>query len=393
MKFGVPKRLTVAQIESLKPSSVRQEYSDGGSALRLVVFPSGIKSWAYRFRAKGRTRKLTLGRYPAIDLKDARLLANEALLKVAMGEDPATEKQDSVHAKAETIRCLVPEYIEKWQKPRNRTWAETESSLLRVLVIPLGHMKVHDIKQRDIVVALDGKNRRTLANVKRFFNWCCEQGLIEASPAQAVRSPDPVSTRDRVLSDKEISVLFTVLPKLGSPWSAILELLLLTGQRRGEVAEATWDEINLDLRIWQIGKHRAKNGRTHAIPLSPRAVEVISGLSSREEGGFLFPADRRGRGAASGFSKIKRRLDALIIEHLASCDQNASVEPWRIHDLRRTAATGMARLGTPPHVVEAILNHSAGKISGVAAIYNRFDYAREKQAAMDDWADFLAELK
>ncbi|MEL6827491.1 MAG: integrase arm-type DNA-binding domain-containing protein [Pseudomonadota bacterium] len=385
-----PRRLTVAQIEAIKPSETRSEISDGGSALRLVVFPSGVKSWVVRFRSNGRTRKLTLGRYPSICLKDARLLANETMIKIARGDDPAREKQETAKAKKETIEMLVPLYIEKWQLPRNRTWAEVESCLNRVLVKPLGKKSIHTIRRRDLICTLDGRNRRTLANVKRFFAWCCEQDIIQTSPATAIRCADPIVHRDRVLDDVELRAFFLALGELGSPWAEILELLILTGQRRGEVAEADWSEFDFERHVWTIPKARAKNGRAHSVPLSDRAWKLVSALPSRGNAGFLFPADHDGVGAASGFSKVKRRLDTIMSEQLSGSDE---LKSWRIHDLRRTAATGMARLGTAPHIVEAVLNHSTGTVSGVAAIYNRFDYADEKRSALERWARSLHELR
>lgn len=384
-----PKRLTVARIEAAQPDHERYEISDGGSALRLIVFPTGSKSWALRFRVRGRLRKLTLGRYPEMTLKDARLAAGEALAMAAKGGDPAEAKQQAKAEERDTVARLVPLHIEQWQKPRNRTWQEVDRSLHRVLVPAFGAWNVRDIKRRDLIRALGGCNRRVLANVKRFFSWCVEQDLIEASPAAAIRPADPLVARDRVLADDEVRAFLKSLPELGEPWAAILELLLLTGQRRSEVSEAVWSEIDLAERGWNIPKERAKNGRAHFVPLSVRAHAIIDTLPSRKEKGFLFPADRGGTGTASGFTRVKRRLDKLMLGHLRKDDPDAELTPWRIHDLRRTAATGMARLGHPPHVVEAVLNHASGRISGVAAIYNRFNYADEKRTALQDWARFL----
>lgn len=388
----VTRRLTAADIDAAKPRRERYEISDGGSPLRLVVSPTGAKSWAVRFRVGGQTRKLTLGRYPSITLKDARLAASEALTKAAKGTDPTEEKRRAKADQAETVSKLVPLYIEKWQRPRNRTWTQVEGSLTRTLVRSFGSRNIRTIRRRDLIRVLDGKDRRTHANVKHFFGWCVERDLIESSPALGIRCAEPIVSRERVLTDSELRAFFAGLPDLGDPWASIFELLILTAQRRGEVAGALWSEIDIQGRGWTLSKDRVKNGRTHYVPLARRAFDIVSSLPSRGASGFLFPADRGGIGSAAGFTRIKRRLDALMLKHLRRTSPDAELPNWHIHDLRRTAATGMAREGVPPHVVEAVLNHSAGQISGVAAIYNRFDYAREKRSALELWAGALGRI-
>ncbi|MBU3922021.1 site-specific integrase [Hyphomonas sp.] len=391
-RSGGIRRLTAAEIDAAKPRAQRYEISDGRSPLRLVVFPTGAKSWAVRYRVSGRQRKLTLGKYPAITLKDARLAASDTVSKAAQGIDLAGQKQRAKIDQAETVRALAARYIENWQKPRNRTWKAAEHSLNQALVRPLGPYLIRDVTRRDLIRVLEGKHRRTMACVQKFFRWTVEQGVLAASPADGIRCAAPINSRDRVLSDQEIRAFFAVLHELGDPWASMFELLILTGQRRGEVAGAVWSEIDLQERAWTLPKERVKNSRSHHVPLSRRAHEIVSTLSSKGKSNFLFPADRGGIGTASGFTRIKRRLDALMLEHLRKSSQLAELPNWTIHDLRRTAATGMAREGVPPHVVEAVLNHSSGRISGVAAIYNRFDYGKEKRAALEMWSAALGRI-
>jgi integrase len=181
---------------------------------------------------------------------------------------------------------------------------------------------------------------------------------------------------------------------MGPPWSEVYELLLLTAQRRSEVAEAGWSEFDLDGALWTIPAERSKNGLAHLVPLAPRAVEILRKLPSKEAGGLLFPADRSGEGAVSGFSKAKVRLDRIMLEKLqggalARGEDLRRVElgPWVVHDLRRTAASGMARLGHGIHVVERALNHTQGATTGgLIRVYQKHDFLAERRAALEAWA-------
>jgi integrase len=194
-----------------------------------------------------------------------------------------------------------------------------------------------------------------------------------------VRPPVAERSRDRVLTDDEIVAFWRAAEAIGEPFGPLYRLLLLTGQRLREAAGMRDAEISGD--VWTIPAARAKNSEAHAVPLSTAAQGVLAGVRRIKGAGYVFTTN--GSSAVSGFAKAKARLDKAMGE---------GVEPFVIHDLRRTAASGMARLGIPPHVVEAVLNHRTGTVSGVARVYNRFTYEAEKRAALESWGRYVLEL-
>jgi integrase len=403
--------LTDIEIRKLPIPAARKEHVDKGKGavrgLRLIVQPSGEKSWAVRYRFRGRNRKLTIGSYPAVSLAEARRRATEALGKIAGGVDPgATKIADRATAKAEQeaeadrVETVARSFFERYVK-RNvgDGWGRETERLLRVEILPkLGAKRIGNVSKRHIFDLLDGivdrgspiTANRTLAALRRMFNWTVERGIIAVSPCSGVKAPAAEKSRDRVLSDDEIKLAWQAFETIGHPFGPIAKLLLLTAGRRDEIASARWSEIDLAGRTITIAKERSKNGVAHEIPLSDAAIEIISGLRriGDRRDGFLFTTT--GRTAVSGFSKAKDEIDAAIVKSLSpgGLDPETVEAPphWTLHDLRRTAASGMAGLGIPPHVVEAILNHKSGTIKGVAAIYNRYSYASEKRAALDAWS-------
>jgi integrase len=190
--------------------------------------------------------------------------------------------------------------------------------------------------------------------------------------------PMKESARDRVLSDDEIGKLIAFAQSDGYPFGAIYQLLLLTGQRRGEVSAMRWSELDLNRRIWMIPSDRAKNGHAHEVPLSDFVLRILREVPRFLHSDFVFTTS--GRSPVSGFGRAKRRYEHAL-----------GASDWRVHDLRRTAASGMARLGIPPHVIEKVLNHRTGIISGVAAIYNRYGYIEEKRDALGRWGEWVLE--
>ena len=221
--------------------------------------------------------------------------------------------------------------------------------------------------------------------------------MIPASPVAGLKAPTSEAARDRVLSNEEIVYFWKGCEALGWPFGPMFRLLLLTAQRRDEVGGAEWREIDLDKRMWTIPRERAKNDRTHEVHLSELALEIISELPkisrSRADGvgselsPYLFTTN--GDRPASGFSKAKDRLDQFMLDQLGAeleaggrDPDKACIEGWILHDLRRTAATGMAKLNIAPHVVDRILNHVSGTIRGVAAVYNRHAYLEERKSAL-----------
>lgn len=382
-------RLTVKAVEAMRPATDRREIPDDYMAgLYLVIQPSGARSWAVRYRHQGVSRKHTLGSYPAIDLKAARGLAGKALRAVAEGRDPGREKILARSAKADGVEHIVEEFLERHvrRSTRPRTAQEYER-LLRQHVLPHWRCRmVHEITRRDVLNALDRVvdggapivANRVLAVVRKFFNWCVARDIIVTSPCVGVKAPTVERSRDRVLSDEELRLVWKAADKVGYPFGPLVQMLALTGQRRDEVAKIKWEELDFEQRLWTLPRERVKADRSHEVPLSDAALGVLNAVPRRTGSPLVFTVN--GASAVSGYSKAKYRLDALL---------PADMPSWRLHDLRRTCATGLAKLGVPVHVTEAVLNHRSGKISGIAAVYNRHDYKDEKIQALEAWGRHL----
>jgi integrase len=422
------KDLTVKALENLRPGPARREVPDGHTrGLFYVLQPTGAASWAYRYRFAGKTKKLTLGPYPALDLKASRQMASEAAQTLARGDDPAAAKQvakvtaraAAVEAKRaaeperDLIETVVASFIERYAKKqtREKTWRETERILNREIVEPWRGRRLSAIKRADVHDLLDKivdrgspiLANRALVALRRMCSWAVERGLLEVSPCDKVRAPSAETSRDRVLTDDEIRAAWAAFEGVGWPFGPLAQLLLLTAQRLREVGEARWSEIDFATKTWTIPKERSKNGLAHEVPLSEAALRILDALPRVETGrrppaGFIFTAN--GHSAVSGFSRAKEAFDKAMLGALRKVakgrgDDPAKVEApgrWVMHDLRRSAASGMAGLGIAPHVVEAVLNHKSGSIKGVAAVYNRYNYGAEKRAALEAWGRYLDAL-
>jgi integrase len=222
---------------------------------------------------------------------------------------------------------------------------------------------------------------RLLVHVKRLFKWAVGRGLVAASPAAHVEAPSPKVERERVLADLELRAVWQGCDRLGWPFGPLVQLMLLTGQREGEVAAMRWSDLDLDAATWTLASAQTKAGRAHLVPLSVAAVGILR--AQPDLGGFVFPGRRTdGARPVCGFSKAKVRLDKLC-----------GVNGWVFHDLRRSAATVMAQLRIEPHVVEKILNHSGAGVAGpMGKIYQRYDYLDERRDALELWATTLMRI-
>jgi len=405
------KSLTIKALENLKPSATRREVPDGHTrGLFFVLQPSGAASWAYRYRLAGKSRKLTIGPYPNIGLTAARKLASDAANVIARGDDPAAKKQAAKIAAREAasetgdlVENVVEAFIARHAKPNTRDWRETQRLLTKEAVSQWRGRRLGDIGRADVHRLLDGivdrgapvGANRTFAQVRKMCRWAVERGIIERSPCDGVRPPSAEKTRDRVLSDEELRLIWRACDAIAWPFGPLVKLLMLTSARIGEVAEMTWAEVDAKAKTWTIPKERAKNRVAHEIPLSAPALAIIETLprvsGSKGAPGFVFTTT--GQTPVSGFSRAKANIDKAILDALreAATDPEKIEAPdhWTYHDLRRTSASGMAGLGIAPHVIEAVLNHRSGVIRGVGAIYNRYSYSTEKRAALKVWARHL----
>lgn len=382
-------KLTAKYVENIKPPEKGrlQLWDTALPGFGLRVSEKGKKTWVVMYRSRGRQRRMTLGRYPTFSLAEARDEARTALRSLEQGVDPAEEKLAAKRRPEATFTDVVEQFIELYAKPKNRGWKETRRILHKNVVPRIGHYALHEVERRYVIDILDAivargsptQANRVLAHVRKLFNWALDRGMVETNPVFGLKPPAKEESRDRVLSDDELKRLWTVWDEIEWPFGQLFKLLLLTGQRRNEVATMRWSNIDFANMTWTIPREIAKNDRTHGVPLSDLALEIIESAPCIGNRDLIFSTT--GRTSVSGFSKAKK-----------ACDIGASVHEWRTHDLRRTCASGMARSGIPPHVVEKILNHSSGTISGVAAVYNRYGYEEEKRAALNTWSQYLQRL-
>jgi integrase len=386
-------RLTIRSVEAMKPKPVRQEVPDSFlPGLYLIQQPSGAKGWAIRYRHHGQSRKLTLGGYPALGLKDARELGAKALRAVAEGRDPAREKILARSTKDDSIEHIVEQFLERHVRRSNRPRPAQETErLLRQHVLPRwrGRM-VREIARRDVLEILDRvvdsgapiAANRVFAATRKLFNWCVARDILAVSPCAGVKPPTAERARDRVLTDDELRLLWQAADKLGGTFGPLVKLLALTGQRRDEVARMRWKEVDIENRVWTLPPARTKNNQAHEVPLSNAALAVLQKVPRIKESPFVLTTNG-GASPASGYSKNKRRLDALL---------PADIPAWRLHDLRRTCASGMARLGINLPVIEKVLNHASGSFAGIVGVYQRHSFADEKRQALETWGNFVAAL-
>ncbi|MGO9629740.1 MAG: tyrosine-type recombinase/integrase, partial [Xanthobacteraceae bacterium] len=355
-------------------------YWDAGlPGFGVKVTPKGRKVFLVMYRLAGagsRLRKYTIGPYGRITLPMAKAQAQKIFAARLDGRDPAEEKKQSrrrlvVDRVDDLVETFIREHVAKIGTNRRIT------SLLRRDVVPYwGAKSIHEIKKRDVsdLISLIAQrnahaSHRLLKTLKTFFRWCVGRAVIDFSPAEGISAPYREVSRDRVLTDQELAAIILSARRMSPPYGRIVEFLALTGQRREEVAQLKWDELDEKTRTWTIPGSRTKNKKAHIVHLSEPAWKVIEACSGQP---YVF-------GTATGkrfqqFGRGKRAIDKLC-----------GVAGWRLHDLRRTIVSGMARLGIPPHVADKILNHQAGTISGVAAVYQRHDFLVERKEALDRW--------
>lgn len=391
------KALTSKAAEAAKPAKNRQEIPDGiVSGLYLVVQPSGTKSWALRYRFTGRPAKLTLGRFSptgdgGLSVADARSAAGDWLEKIERGENPAAAKQEAKAARLEG-RNKIANLLDQFEK-RHLSKLRSRKQVRQLLdkhVVPVwGEMDVTTITRRDVTDLLDQvaeksggvTANRVLAHIRKFMAWCLSRAIIEINPAAGVEKPAKEKSRDRFLSDEEIRLFWEACKKEGQPFGTIGKLLLLTGQRKSEVTEITDAEIKGD--VWHLSPERTKNGRAHDVPLLKAAKAILDSVVRKESAaGYLFTTN--GRTPVSGFNKPTNRIRERMNKAAGR-----ELPDWKLHDLRTTCATGLARLGIPVRHTEAVLNHVSGTGGGIVAVYQRYDYMDEKREALELWAQAI----
>ena len=406
------KRLTDASINSLPNPAARREIPAGITGLYLVVQPSGVKSWAVRYRFNGKPIKMVLGRYPMMTLADANAAAVATLRDVALGNNPAA---DALMAKAikgeiETDRrnkmdTLVAEYHRR-ALSKLKSGNQALDFLTRLALQPweakgIKHggwadsdiQSIHKRDVRELVEKISDSGRdvsanRVLAHLSAFFNWAVRRDVIEANPASNVARAVKEVGRERFLSEEEIKLFWQACDRVGQPFGVLFKVMLLTGQRRSEVAGMT--DAELDGAMWTLDGSRTKNGRAHTVPLSGPVTDLLNSVVRYPSSPFIFTTT--GKTPVSGFSKSFATLCAAMLELGQRSSPPIDIAPWRLHDLRRTCATGLASLRVPVRVTEAALNHVSGTGGGIVALYQKHDFADERREALDAWAACVMDL-
>lgn len=399
-------RFTDRSIAALKAKADRYEvWEPNRTGLGVRVSPAGRRTFIYMYRFQGRPRRMTLGTYPAMGLGTARVKHAQAKAALEKGADPgaAHVEQRRAARQAETVKDLADEYLVKWAKPRKRSAAEDERILNKDVLPEWGKRKAKDIARRDVILLLDKivergspiQANRTLAVVRKMFNFAISRDILDATPVAMVKAPAKENQRERTLSSDEIKALWAGLDRADmSPAVRLaLRLELATAQRKGEVVGARRAELDMAENVWTIPAERSKNGKAHRVPLSPFAVDIINqaialadtqaearagrlGLSEIAEPEWLFPSPRDGR-----------PITPESVNHaLRNARSTIGIEDVTPHDLRRSAASAMASLGINRLVISKVLNHVE---TGVTAVYDRHGYDQEKRHALDTWAAHL----
>ena len=386
-------KFTDLGVQALKPKAKRYDVREG-DGFTLRVNTSGKKVWCYIYTIDGEKKRMTLGKYPAMSLADARDEHATAKKLVDKGVDPAIEqaRQKRERQLAPTVNDFIEEYIRDYALPKKRTWKADQQMLEKNVGKEIGKLKLKDVTKRDLVLLLKkvmarGAQRqanKVLAATRKMFNYAVAQGLLDISPCLGIEPPGEEKSKDRVLSPEEIRSFWTELPKTNMPESYIkaLRMVLITAIRPGEAGGI--DKAEIDGRWLTIPVARMKNERDHRVYLSDLAMEVL-GIKTTDderekEAGPLLAGPTSGKALDSSAmgKSLKRYLKKLGLDHFTP------------HDLRRTATTGLAEIGIEPHIVDKILSHTDQSVKGKH--YDMYSYDREKQHALDAWAKHLRKI-
>lgn len=365
--------LTDAKVAAIKPPAAGQEeHRDTKvTGLRLRVGTSGKKTWTVRARAGEKIINKKIGTYPAMKLGAARTAAEKLLAAIA--KDGTTDAIDR------TFGAAAEAWIEKVAKPKNSSWKLQERRLEMHVLPHWRDRKLATITRADVRDLVEGAEGDVLPNriltlVKTIFRYALSRDWLDASPVEGLAKPKSEAERDRVLTMEEAAAVWKAAGLLGFPFGHFIQTLELTAQRRTEVARMRWADVDLDGATWVIPGKETKSGRTQLVPLSGPVVAILK--SAPQLGEYAFTHD--GETPISGYAKAKTRLDNFIAA------AGVAMEPWRLHDLRRTAATHMVRLGVSEDVVGRVLNHAPKGVT--AKVYALHTYAPEKRSALDRWA-------
>jgi len=376
--------ITAAAATKFKAKGEREDHFDSSHpGLALRVSKTGRKVWVYFYRivnGQVHQRRLILGIYPAMDVAAAHEAWRKAFDLVQAGRDPAVA---DTNLPVMSFVGVFEEWIKRDQS-KNRSGKRIEERFRNHILKAWEGRLITDIDRRaclDVVDTIAERghvvlSRRVFSNLHRLFVWAISRGIIETNPLQHAEKPGSETSRDRVLTDAELVKVWNAADKLSPSYRDVFKLLVLTGARKQEIAALTWAE--LDDGIVTLEGERTKNGKPHIIPLSSAARSIIAAVTKRHDS-YVFPTVNNT--PAGNFTKAKVILD-----------RESGVTDWVMHDLRRTVATGLQKLGVALTVTEAILGHSGGSRGGIVGVYQRHDYATEKAAALEAWGAYVTAL-
>ncbi|MBG0800775.1 tyrosine-type recombinase/integrase [Methylocystis sp. H4A] len=402
------KPLTTKAVLALKPRIKPYEIRDPGiTGAYVVVSPSGAFSYVLRYRFAGAKKKLTIGRFdPATGLADVRARAHAALADLAKARrdpsaiDPASAKTQARREAREAARTAKREaeqgrhdevgHVVALFAKRHLSGLRTGAAVARVLEREVaGRWKgkrLGEISRADIHDMLDTvgdrapvQAARLKAYLSKLFKWARSRGMVEHNPVEEIDRPNVERTRDRVLDDAELRLVWKAAGSFGFPFGPITQMLILSGQRLGEVAGMRWSELDFDKKVWRLPAERVKNNRAHEIPLTAQMLAILDALPRIANRDLVFSTT--GATPVSGFSRFKKNLDSAV----ARLNDGKPLAPWRLHDIRRTCASGMAALDVNLPVIEKILNHVSGSFGGIVGVYQRHSFADEKREALNRW--------
>jgi integrase len=439
---------TDRQFKALRPKAHEYSVGDAGAGtggnLRVIVKPSGTKTWVYFYSFKGRQEKLTIGQ---LGLAEARAEVDKARILIREGTSPAHAKQalktamrgtESRRREArkerpspalapaspraeggpiDAFETVVALYLESYAQRRKRHWRESERLLRQKALAKLNGRRLSETPPADFDAVLAPLWREAPIGTARLHSelssmcaWACGQKRpkrLKPGERQHIEPPAELVTtlggrnpfagvgkkgaesppRERTLTDRELSLVWQASDALGFPYRDVVRLLILTGQRRGEVSGLNWGEIDLTAGVWNLPPARVKNKESHIVPLSPCAVRLLRTVPrfarTRGQVDHVF-----GLTPPTGFSDAKRALD----EHVTQLNNGEPIQSWVFHDLRRTLVTGLAKLGIELHVIERIVNHTSGTFSGIVKVYQRHKFENEMRHALELWADHVTQI-
>jgi integrase len=425
-------KLTERKIEKLATERGRKDrliFDDAQRGLAVRVTATGGRTYLAQYTLHGHKWRVPLGACSALSLANAREAAAAVMGDVAKGRNPAMERKEAAAAERArrtrnrlTLRVLIDDWNRLHLTERRPRYAAEAVRALHYAFADHLDDAAEDLDRIAVVRALDALTRRrkrtqgngadkpkgaamagrTAAYGRAAFAWAVKRGAVRVNPFADLPIAKSAGTRNRKLTDDEISEVWRAAGDAALPYGRIVRLLILTGQRKTEVAAMSWPELSEDISTWTMAGERTKNGAVHMVPLSAPARNLIKGLLPDDANGAeRILNEKRATGALvlpgavgapfSGWSKAARALDNTIMAARAKAAADTGrnptpLVPWTLHDLRRTVATGLQRLGVRLEVTEAVLNHVSGSRGGIRGVYQQHDWAAEKRAALDAWA-------